>query len=144
MGQWHLTQLCYMYKAEEPYQSAAYTIHTLQAYLTLSGNPPLCFCIKLIKISRVFVSLSTLKFCCCFLAVSSTCQCWNSGFLFVFMTDSKYDLLLDLLIKGCLRFKPWFFLPQLSFVIINNHFDVWTCMELKACIHTETLRYCCK
>lgn len=48
-----------MYKAEEPYQSAAYTIHTLQAYLTLSGNPPLCFCIKLIKISRVFVSLYT-------------------------------------------------------------------------------------
>lgn len=53
-----------MYKAEEPYQSAAYTIHTLQPYLTLSGNLPLCFCIKLIKISREFVSLSTLKFCC--------------------------------------------------------------------------------
>lgn len=50
-GQWPWAQLCSMYKAKEPYQSAAHTVHTPLGCLTRSVNLWLCLCIRLIKLA---------------------------------------------------------------------------------------------
>lgn len=107
-------------KQKEPYQSTAYTTHTLLGCFTRSGNLRLCLCIGVIKLAAgVCLCLSLLLHWNIFCVI----VVWQILFVWLFFFSS---------------------LPRLVFgslVII----DVWICVVflcMHACTHTQMHRPC--